>query len=178
MNDRAGRGGRERRREGPPAETRAPDYRHIRNPFTPQPVFSEDRVVAIHETSLRVLEELGIRVLLPEARALFARAGARVDEATQMVFIGRDIVAEALRTAPKSVPMTAGSRARDLVLEPGVLTFLTGSGCPHVTDVGRGRRPGTLADFEDIVRLTQSFDVLHAVNAALEPQDVPIHVRH
>ncbi|WP_204337658.1 trimethylamine methyltransferase family protein, partial [Klebsiella pneumoniae] len=72
-------------------------------PFLPQPVFSEDQVAAIHDTALRVLEELGIKVLLAEARELYRRAGAVVDEETQMVRIGRDIVAAALASAPKSI---------------------------------------------------------------------------
>ena len=74
---------RERRRPGRVAhseETRKPDYRQLRNPFRPQTVLGDDEVAAIHDTALRVLEELGMLVLLPEARAIFARHGALVDE--------------------------------------------------------------------------------------------------
>ena len=77
-------------------ETRKPNYRELRNPFRPQGVFSDDQIAHMHETALRVLEELGMLVLLPEARAIFKRGGARVDEATQSVWLGRDIVTEAL----------------------------------------------------------------------------------
>ena len=78
-----------------------------------------------------------------------------------MVRIGRDIVAAALASAPKSIVARAGDRARDLTLEPAALSFLAGSGAPNVTDLDRGRRAGTLADFEDLTRIVQSFDVLH-----------------
>ncbi|TIT01355.1 MAG: trimethylamine methyltransferase, partial [Mesorhizobium sp.] len=81
---------------------------------------------AIHDTALRVLEELGVKVLLPEARTILARAGALVDEDSQMVRIGRDIVAAALASAPKSIRVYAGDRARDLTLELGSMTFLAG----------------------------------------------------
>ena len=107
---------RGRRRSGGDADAgltkRKPDYRTLRNPFKPQGIFSDDRIAAIHDTALRVLEELGIKVLLPQARELYAAAGARVDEDTQMVFIGRDSVGEALRTSPKSVAMRAGAPER------------------------------------------------------------------
>jgi len=64
------------------------------------------------------------------------------------------------------------------VLEPGSLIFQSGAGAPHATDRERGRRPGTLNDFQELVRLTQHFDVLHMVPPIVEPQDVPIHLRH
>ncbi|RWF86143.1 MAG: trimethylamine methyltransferase, partial [Mesorhizobium sp.] len=124
------------------------------------------------------LEELGVKVLLPEARTMLARAGALVDEDSQMVRIGRDIVAAALASAPKSIRVHAGDRARDLTLELGSMTFLAGSGAPNVTDLERGRRPGTLAAFEDFIRLVQHFDVLHMLGPCIEPQDIDNRFRH
>jgi trimethylamine--corrinoid protein Co-methyltransferase len=182
MNEAAvgARGGRRRGRpaEATPAPPRSEAYRRLRNPFVPQSVFSDDQIQAIHETALRVLEELGLKVLLPEARQVFASAGAIVDEDSQMVRIGRDIVADALSSAPRSFEARAGNRSRDLLLETGALAFVPGSGTPNATDIERGRRAGSLADFEDLTRLTQSFDVLHMQAPYVEPQDVPIHLRH
>jgi trimethylamine--corrinoid protein Co-methyltransferase len=175
------RSGRRRGRTaagGVEAAGRQVDYRTLRNPFMPQAIFTEDRVAVIHDTALRVLEELGIRILLPEARAIFRSAGALVDEETQMVRIGRDVVAEALAAAPKSIPCQAGDPGRGLTLDLGALTFMAGCGAPNVTDLQRGRRPGTLADFEDLVRLVQGFDVLHIQGPYVEPQDVDIRFRH
>ncbi|TGT69906.1 trimethylamine methyltransferase family protein, partial [Mesorhizobium sp. M8A.F.Ca.ET.161.01.1.1] len=84
MMDEAARDLRRERRRGRTGEagsesSRRPNYRSLKNSFLPQPVFSDDQVAAIHDTALRVLEELGIKVLLREARAIFARAGALVD---------------------------------------------------------------------------------------------------
>jgi trimethylamine--corrinoid protein Co-methyltransferase len=174
------RGGRRRGRppEASSAPPRSEAYRRLRNPFAPQSVFSDDQIQAIHETALRVLEELGLKVLLPEARRMFAAAGAIVDEDSQMVRIGRDIVEAALATAPRSFEARAGDRSRDLLLETGTLTFVPGSGTPNATDIERGRRAGSLQDVEDLTRLTQSFDVLHMQAPYVEPQDVPIHLRH
>ncbi|MEL7346781.1 MAG: trimethylamine methyltransferase family protein, partial [Pseudomonadota bacterium] len=167
------RGGRRRRSDKP---ERVVDYRRLRHPFSPQTVFTEEEVVRLHDTALRVLEELGIRILLPEARALFAAAGARVEE--EMVFIGRDIVAWALETAPTSVMLRAPNPAREQVYAEGSLIFAPGGGCPNATDRVRGRRPGSIADFEEVIKLTQSFDVVHVLGPSVEPQDVPVAVRH
>ncbi|MEM6277268.1 MAG: trimethylamine methyltransferase family protein [Pseudomonadota bacterium] len=167
---------RRKRGDRKPPTGRATNYRQLRNPFPPMNAVSDDEAHAIHETSLRVLEELGMRVLLPEARAIFASGGARV--ADDMVFIGRDMVEAALATAPKSFPLKGAGPERDLVMELGSLTFQPGAGAPHATCRVKGRRPGTGQDFRELVQITQAFDALHLVPTLIEPQDVPIHLRH
>jgi trimethylamine--corrinoid protein Co-methyltransferase len=162
----------------PPGPARASAYRRLRNPFAPQRVFSDDAVASMHENALRVLETLGIKVLLPEARALYARAGALVDESSEMVRIGRDIVAQTLASCPRSFEGFGGDPARTVELADGSLVFIGGSSCPNVSDLDRGRRPGALADFVDLIKLSQHFDVLHVLGNHTEPQDVPVHLRH
>jgi trimethylamine--corrinoid protein Co-methyltransferase len=177
-------GGRGARRRGQRTATAEPEarrslaYRKLRNPFQPQAVFSQDQVEAIHETALRVLQELGIKVLLPDARERFAKAGALVDPETGMVRIGRDIVLESLAAAPRSFLAKAGDPGRDQVMETGTLTFIAGSGTPNVTDLGRGRRAGSFEDYENLIKLAQSFDVLHALAPHTEPQDIAPNLRH
>lgn len=158
--------------------SRKRDYHNLRNPFTPATVFSEDRVSAIHEAALQVLEELGMKVLLPEARRIYAGGGAIVDEGSQIVRIGRDIIDAALKSAPRSIALKAGARHRDLTLEMGRLTFQSGAGSPYVNDLIRGRRAATLGDYRELTKLTQHFDVLHMLNPLVEPQDIPVHLRH
>ncbi len=167
-----------RRRGGPPAPERRVDYHNLINPFPAMNAVSDDRLEAIHEAALEVLEDLGLKVLLPEARALYAQAGCVVDEQTEMVRIGRDVVAAHLATAPRAFDLRAGTREKDLRLELGRLVFQPGAGCPHATDLERGRRPGTARDFSELVRLTQHFDALHMQPPLVEPQDVAPHLRH
>lgn len=177
MSGASGRQGR-RGRKADAAPQRHVNYRDLRNPFPVMKAFSDDHIAAMHEAALGILETKGIKVLLPQARSLFASAGARVDEDTEMVFIGREIVEAALNSAPKSISMAAAVPDRDLVLELGRLVFQPGAGAPHATDIVRGRRPGSQRDFDELVRLTQHFDVLHMMPPLIEPQDVPMHLRH
>jgi trimethylamine---corrinoid protein Co-methyltransferase len=167
-----------RRAKQAQASARKTDYGHLRHPFAPQPLFSDDEIANIHDTALRMLEELGIKILLPEARALLAKAGALVDEKRQMVRIGREIVDAALKTAPRAMRLRAANPARELAYEPGALIFAAGAGCPNASDLERGRRPGSLRDFEEAIKLQQSFDVIHKHGPSAEPQDVPPRNRH
>src|SRR5205823_4250933 len=87
-------------------------YRHLTNPFDSLRVFSEDEVAHIHESALSILENEGMRILLPEARQRFAAAGARVDDSTNMVRIDRGLIALALSSAPSLIEMAATEPSR------------------------------------------------------------------
>ena len=161
-----------------PVQARSLAYRQLRNPFQPQTVFSADQVASIHDTALRVLQDLGIKVLLPEARAILKAGGALVDEDSLMVRIGREMVEQALATCPTAFLGRAGDPSRDVTFAQGALNFVAGCGASNVSDTVRGRRPGSLADFSDLVRLTQHFDVLHLNGPFVEAQDIPPALRH
>ena len=164
------------RREAAPE--RKVDYRNLKNPFPPMTVFTDDRIAAIHEASLSAFDEFGIKVLLPEARKVFKAGGAKVDETTEMVYFGREVIEAAVASAPKSFRLMAGARDRDLQMELGSLIFQPGAGAPHATDLERGRRPGSERDFRELIKLTQHFDVLQMMPPLIEPQDVATNVRH
>ena len=173
--------GRRRRGRGGGGEAaapaRQPNYRQLRHPFEPQRIFSNDELNAIHDTALRVLEELGIKVLLPEAREIFERGGARLGD-DDMVYIGRDIIEEALKTAPSSIRLRAINPAREQIYENDSMLFMAGAGCPNTNDFERGRRAGDLEAYRESLMLAQSFDIIHLLGPSVEPQDVPINLRH
>ncbi len=174
---------RRRRRRGRGAEaapqpSREVNYRQLRNPFPQMEVFPADQIADMHESALRVLQELGIKCLLPEARRIFALAGARVDEDSEMVFIGRDMVEAAVASAPKSITCRAGARRRDFTLELGSLVFQPGAGAPNATDLERGRRAASGRDYVEFLKLTHHFDVFQMISPQVEPQDVPTNLRH
>lgn len=171
---RGGRGGGGS--EAGPAETGA--YLQLKHPFAPQVAFSDDQIAAIHDGALRILEELGIRFLLPEARQLFRAGGAIVDEDGLIVRVGREMVGAALATAPKSIRLRAANPKREQDYTLGSMLFMAGCGCPNAYDRERGRRPGTMADYLETLQLQQSFDVMHVLGPTLEPQDVPTNLRH
>ena len=54
-------------------------WEDVRNPYAPMRMLSEDQMQDLHDTSIRILKELGIKVMGANVRALFAKAGARID---------------------------------------------------------------------------------------------------
>jgi trimethylamine---corrinoid protein Co-methyltransferase len=155
-----------------------PRYRRLTNPFEPLRVFSEDEVAYIHESALSILENEGMRVLLPEARDRFAAAGASVDNSTNIVRIDRGLIALTLASAPSLIEMTAPEPSRNLTIGGRHLAVTPVSGPPNATDLDRGRRAGTLRDFRELLMLSQTFDVIHLLGPLIEPQDVLPEFRH
>src|ERR1700736_6274065 len=86
---------------------RTPTYRHLRNPFAPMKVFSDDQVAAVHNAALVILETQGMKVLSADARVLYRKAGAEVDETTLMVRLPRALVGASLATAPRDITLHA-----------------------------------------------------------------------
>lgn len=172
-----GRRGRRGAAERAPAVLRSERYRRLRNPLNLQTPLSEERVAAVHDTALRVLEELGIKVLLPAARETFAAAGCPVDD-EGMVRIGRGVIAAALATAPSRFEVVGGARHRDLALGGDATVFVGVGGPPNFSDYRVGKRPGTFEDAAKLVKLSQSFNVIHMLAPNVEPQDLDTSTRH
>jgi trimethylamine--corrinoid protein Co-methyltransferase len=149
----------------------------MENPFEPLSVLSDDDVAQIHETAIRMLADEGIRVLLDEARGIFRDGGAAVD-GEQMVRLDPDVVRAALDSAPAAFELHAPNPIRNLPVGGRSVALLPVGGPPFVSDLTHGRRAGTLADQENFLRLTQTYDVLAATTPCVEPSDVPLGIRH
>jgi trimethylamine--corrinoid protein Co-methyltransferase len=171
--------GRRRRHQARSSIRRDVDVQHLlHTAISGARVLSDDEVEHIHERAFRYLERSGVRVLLAEARQRFAAAGAMVDHDTQMVRLDVDQLRELVALAPAEVELCARVPARSAVIGGDHVVFAPVAGPPYVSDRIRGRRPGTLADYSDFLRLTQRTDVLHLTTPAVEPQDVGLHERH
>ncbi len=158
--------------------TRQVDYRHLRNPLIKQPAFSEDRLEALHETALRVVEELGIKVLNEQAREYFKKAGAEVDEDSLMVKINRELINQAIKTAPSEFVLHGATLESNVTLGGDHIAFVCVGGPPHISDLDKGKRNGSLEDTRNLIKLSQHFDVIHIQSPNVEPQDIPLHLRH
>src|SRR6204780_3864639 len=151
-------------------------YRHLLNPFAPMKVFSDDQVAAIHEAALVMLEKQGMKVLSADARALYRKAGAEVDEAAQNVRLDRELIAASLASAPRDITLHAVDPQRHVPLASPSVAFAVTSGPPNIMDTERGRRAGTFADFCNLMKLCQSLEVIQVLGGAPEPQDIPVNI--
>ena len=172
------RGAERTSNRGPAAIPQLP-LRRVRNPYPPMAMLSADQVEAIHEASLHILENFGIEAMSPRALSLFEKAGAKVDHATQTVWLDRGLVAEALKTAPAAYTLTPRNPAHTIHLGGDTINFTLVAGPPNVHDMERGRRAGNYRDYCDLVRLAQHFNCIHMLgNQVCAPVEMPANSRH
>ena len=149
------------------------------NPWAPLEILSSDQVERILEAAYRVLEEAGLEIRNAAAREYYRRAGALVDEETQVVRIGRDVVQAQLAHAPERFVLHARDPARHLHVGGNVVNFGPVSGAPNISDMDTGRRYGDIEGFRNILRLTHTLGVLHWQGGiVVEPVDLPVPTRH
>jgi len=151
----------------------------LRNAWPPVEILSIEQVERILLAAFRVLEEAGLEIRSAAARAVYARAGALVDESTMMVRLGRDLVAAQLAHAPARFVLHARNPERHLAVGDNVVNFGPVTGAPNIRDSESGRRYGDLQGFRNILRLTHALGVLHWQGGiVVEPVDVPVPIRH
>jgi trimethylamine--corrinoid protein Co-methyltransferase len=153
--------------------------RRVRNPYPPMALLSDDQIEAIHQASMRILENLGIEVMNDRALALLKEAGAEVDDATRTVRLDRGLVDQALETTQSSYTLTSRNPERKIHLGGNTINFTLVAGPPNVHDMERGRRAGNLRDYCDLVRLAQHFNCIHMLgNQVCAPIELPANSRH
>jgi len=82
-------------------------------------VLSEDEKAGVHERTLKILAETGVRVETAKGRQILKDAGAGVDENTKIARIPRDLVEESIRLAPKKFSLGARRPGWDLPMNAG-----------------------------------------------------------
>lgn len=154
-------------------------WAQLSRPYEPVKVLSEDQVNAIHNAALRVLEEVGLRVLDSQARALFRRAGASVEEAAMQVRFDKTMIMDLAAKAPHEFRLLARNPDRSLSVGGRNCIFSSVGGPAYVMDLDRGRRAGTYREMCDYLKVVQSLNVIHQEGGGpFEPLDLPAETRH
>jgi trimethylamine---corrinoid protein Co-methyltransferase len=151
----------------------------LTNRWAPLEILTGEQVERILAAAYQVLEEAGLEIRSAAARAVYARAGALVDESTQLVRLGRELVEAQLKTAPERFVLHARNAERHLHVGGDVVNFGPVTGAPNIRDREGGRRYGDLQAFRNILKLTHTLGVLHWQGGiVVEPVDVPVATRH
>jgi len=134
-----------RLRKQPLAPLRADIRLHLHDP---------ERLAPYLDATYAVLAGTGVRCRSRKGLALFAKAGADVDEASGLVRLPRRLVDEALALAPRTFVLGSRDGATDLDLAAGVTWGTTDGSGTEVVDRRSGeRRPSTKADLAGVTRM-------------------------
>ena len=139
--------------------------------------FSAEELVRIHEATLTTMETTGLVFTYEPARNLLARAGCKIDG--QRVFFPNKLVEEQIRKAPSQFTLYARNPEKNVVVGGDHIAFIPCYGAPFVNDMDKGRRPGTLLDYNNFVKLAHAVPYLDITGGMMtEPNDIPISHRN
>ena len=102
-------------------------------------ILSEDAIAVLDKGWRRIISELGIEFMHPEALELFRGAGQRVEDNT--VFLDPDFVLEQVAKAPTSYDVQARNPARSIHLGGDHMNFAGVYGPPFVREGASGATP-------------------------------------
>lgn len=139
---------------------------------------SEEEVEKIHNASLEVLENTGIKTSSKKALDILKEAGANVDYDKNQATIPRNLVKEALKRAPKTVKLCARDAKYDFVLSKKEPHFTTSGFAPFITDWESGER--RLSTSNDLARWARLVDYLNTLNItwmSVCANDIPAPMR-
>jgi len=133
---------------------------------------------AIHNASLEILENTGIRVTNEAVLDILKKAGARVDYVKNHVTIPRGLVQEALRRAPKTTTYAARNPKYDVALNKQKPHFWAEGGAPFIVDWETGeRRYSRLEDSARWAVLADYLDHFHFLWPVGQATGVPSGMR-
>ena len=171
-------GGRHARRELRSHGAQGPGRPYITRNIPTYDILSEENLIRIEQTADRILAEIGIEFRDDrQALAHWKRAGADIDG--ELVKFEPGMLREILKTAPAEFTQHARNPAKSVRIGGANVVFSPAYGSPFVMDLDRGRRYGTIEDFQNFVKLAQSSPWLHHSGGTIcEPVDVPVNKRH
>lgn len=168
-----------RKRRDVEAKLEQTPWRRFKNPYPPIEILTPDQLQMIHDNSMRILSEIGIKVLDSRSRSYLSKIGADVDEASEMVKFDPELVAEMVALAPSTVDLHARNSDYDLTLGGDEIIFSSVMCPPFANDLDRGRRAGTFDEMCEYVKLVHSINAVHQTGGGgFEPLDLPAETRH
>ncbi|UCC33884.1 MAG: trimethylamine methyltransferase family protein, partial [Candidatus Bathyarchaeota archaeon] len=126
----------------------------------------------IHSSTLKVLEETGVRVDEENARKLLDDAGAIVDSKRKIVRVPQNLVEEMIKKARRCGRLFGRNSKNDLSLKKGKFHVMTSSTGVRVLDLDTGAvRPSTKKDVEDSARLADALENFHIYSIMVDALD-------
>ena len=175
-------GGRAGNKRGQGAAIKQIPWSVPQNTDKPTEPLPPEGVEAIHDTAMKVLEEIGIEFLNLEAAEILKEHGAKLSNITSesaLVKMDRGMVMEKLKDVPSQFTLTPRNPDRQITIGGNHMVFGNVSSPPNYSNLDEGRKTGTRKAYQDLLKLTQYFNCIHfAGGYPVEPMDVHASVRH
>ncbi|MCP8940205.1 trimethylamine methyltransferase family protein [Alsobacter sp. SYSU M60028] len=141
-------------------------------------VLTAEGLAIIEHNAETILEEIGIEFRdYPRAIQLLRSAGC--DVKGERVRFPKGLARQLIASAPTDYIQHARNPERSVHVGGDDIVFAPVYGSPFVHDIDKGRRYGTMEDFENFVKLSYASPFMHHSGGTVcEPVDLPVNKRH
>ena len=139
-------------------------------------LLTQNEIEMIHENSLKIMENIGVVMTDEQAREILSKHGAILDG--ERIKFPKKLVEEAIKLSPSSYTLHGRNADKNVDISTEFTAYAGPYGSPFVTDLDRGRRKGTLEDFNNIVKIChclKNIDIQSHISC--EPTDVDVKKR-
>ncbi|MEM2915707.1 MAG: trimethylamine methyltransferase family protein [Candidatus Bathyarchaeia archaeon] len=143
----------------------------------PLEILTKEDLEKIHQTSIRILNGIGVKMDDSHIVRLFKEHGCEVDEKNRIVKINEELIKEHLKKIPKV--FTISSRIGEKMnVGNGSFYMISPSDNNYVLDIENGtRRPANLKDCSEMARLVDALEFFHGVSTPVLPHEFPPKIR-
>ena len=154
------------------------NIKSITNPKLKLEILTPEEVRKIHDSTLWIIEKVGVRFPSKQALDIWEANGATVDREKKIVKAKGILIESALKKCPPIYPLAARDPDQDLMLD-GNHVFLGTDGCGvEVIDIHTGlRRTSELQDIRDIARIADATEEVAFHWVPVSAQDTPVETR-
>jgi trimethylamine--corrinoid protein Co-methyltransferase len=136
---------------------------------------TEESVARIHQTAMRVIEEVGFEVNSEAALNLFKKAGAWVEPEKNLVRLPQQRVMELIEMAPSEVKLCGQDEKHDVILGGQWVYTGTGGTALYIYHPDTGEKQlATLDDLKRIAKLVDQLDNIHLFMLPTYPNELPV----
>ena len=136
---------------------------------------TEESIDRIHQTAMRIIEEVGFELNSEAALELFEGVGAWVDRERRRVRLPKEKALELIARAPSEIKLCGQDEKHDILL--GGQRVYTGTGGTALyiyhPDTGQ-KRSATLEDLKRIAKLVDGLDNIHLFLLPTYPNELPL----
>jgi len=144
----------------------------IGNSFKP---LNEESISKVHQTAMRIIEEVGFEVNSEIALGIFEEAGVWVDWEKHRVRLPQEKAMELIRMAPSEIRLCGQDEKHDILLGGNRVYAGTGGTALYMYEPGRSqRRLATLEDLKHIAKLVDQLNNIHLFMLPTYPSELPV----
>lgn len=117
----------------------------------------DDGIKQIHQTSMDVFEQVGVKITYKPVLDLWRKAGAEIDEENMIARMDRNVVQKCIDSAPKEITLCGRDPRNDIKLS-GTRTYMgTGGTALNIIDVETGKcRSSNIRDVAAAARVVDA----------------------